>query len=94
MEQANSIISELREKIDTIDDQISKLIAERMNLAKEIGQIKNNAGLKVINPERERVVFQKLAVRCAEIGINDELLKPVWEEILKTSHKIQNEVRK
>lgn len=94
MGQTDKNILELREKIDEIDDQISNLIAERMSLAQEIGDIKNGKGLDVVNPEREKIVFQKLAERCARIGINDKLLKPIWEEILNASHKIQNEVRK
>ena len=46
-------ISELRERIDGIDDKIVKLFCERMRVSADIAQYKSEMRLPVRDPERE-----------------------------------------
>ena len=51
-------ISELREKIDSIDEELCALVEKRMNAAADIAEYKKENGIPVYDPRRER---QKLA---------------------------------
>ena len=53
-------LSEIREKIDTVDDQLLKLFLERMSLAEEVAAYKNEHHLPILNKERERAVLARL----------------------------------
>lgn len=51
-------LENLRTEIDKIDDQLVRLLEQRMDVACEIGKYKKEHGLKALDPARER---QKLA---------------------------------
>jgi chorismate mutase/prephenate dehydratase len=53
-------LKELRERIDRIDEEILRLLNERAEIAKEIGNIKKRENLEIHVPERERAIFEKL----------------------------------
>ena len=49
-----------RRKIDELDRQIVLLISERAAAAQEIGRLKRTTDLPVYEPNRERVIFEKV----------------------------------
>lgn len=53
-------LSEIRSKIDAVDDQLLKLFLERMDLAEEVAAYKNEHSLPILNKERERAVLAKV----------------------------------
>lgn len=53
-------IKDAREKIDSIDDQMTKLFVERMGIAKEIAAYKAEHKLQVFDRERERAVLNRI----------------------------------
>ncbi len=57
---AAEILRPYRERIDQIDETILKLLAERAELAKKIGEIKKERGLEIHVPEREREILERL----------------------------------
>ena len=59
-------LSEIREKIDTVDDQLLKLFLERMSLAEEVAAYKNEHHLPILNKERERAVLARVMEQSGE----------------------------
>ena len=59
-------LSEIREKIDTVDDQLLKLFLERMSLAEEVAAYKNEHHLPILNQERERAVLARVTEQSGE----------------------------
>ena len=53
-------LSDIRAKIDAVDDQLLKLFLERMDLADEVAACKNRHHLPILNKERERAVLAKV----------------------------------
>ena len=53
-------LSEIRAKIDTVDDQLLKLFLERMELAEAVAVYKNEHRLPILNRERERAILAKV----------------------------------
>ena len=56
-------IKEFREKINSIDNRIIKLLEERFLIAKEIGQIKFNSNNKILDAKREREIIDNLNIK-------------------------------
>ncbi|HEV7928785.1 MAG TPA: chorismate mutase, partial [Nitrosospira sp.] len=50
-------LKQLRDKIDSIDSELLKLLSARADLAREIGQVKNGIAYR---PEREAQVLARL----------------------------------
>ena len=59
-------LSEIREKIDTVDEQLLKLFLERMSLAEEVAAYKNEHHLPILNKERERAVLARVTEQSGE----------------------------
>lgn len=59
-------LSEIRTKIDRVDDQLLQLFLERMDLAEEVAAYKNEHRLPILNKERERAVLAKVTELAGE----------------------------
>ena len=53
-------IGELRREIDEIDSELVRLYAERMKTVRKIGEYKQENGLPVTDPERERELLNRV----------------------------------
>src|SRR5690606_31054247 len=54
-------LKELRDEIARTDDELVRLLARRLSLAKEIGEIKTRLGIPVLDPAREAEVVRRAA---------------------------------
>ena len=61
-------LSEIRTRIDAVDDQLLKLFLERMELAEEVAAYKNEHHLPILNKQREREILAKVTARAGEQG--------------------------
>ena len=81
-------ISDWREKIDELDVQIVRLISQRVEAARAIGDLKREAKLPVYEPQREQAVFDR--VRAANPGpLGDAELLHVYERIIDVMRSLQ-----
>ncbi|MFL6551327.1 MAG: chorismate mutase, partial [Povalibacter sp.] len=74
----------LRERIDSLDEQIHSLINERARIAKEVGATKTAQGLHTADfyrPEREAQVLRKIIDRNHGPLRNEEIVR-LFREIM------------
>ena len=57
-------LSEIRQDIDKIDDQLVKLFWERMSLSAKVADYKKANNLPIYHPGRERAILQKVAEKA------------------------------
>ena len=84
-------IDQLREEIDKIDDQLSKLYLKRMDICKAIGEEKAKENLPVNVSKRENDVLSRI---CK--GVDEEkivYLKQLYDEIFLQSKNYQSSLR-
>ncbi len=74
----------LRDQIDTIDQQILQLVRRRLELVLKVGEIKRDHGVRVYDPERERLMLDQLA-RSAEPPLTPETIRRIFERIIDES---------
>ena len=81
-------ISNLRSAIDAVDMRIIELLQERATLAREIGQVKRELGLAILDPSREDKIRRKLS--AGQKGPMDtEQLVRIYEVIMAESRRLQ-----
>lgn len=61
-------LEEIRKNIDAIDAQLLPLFAARMDCAREVAAVKKEAGLPVLNAEREKAILDRVQERAGEYG--------------------------
>ena len=59
-------ISELRNQMNSLDDQLVELFEKRMKTALEIADYKKKHGLAVLDKSRERSIISRLTSKCSE----------------------------
>lgn len=71
-------LEEKRKKIDELDQELVRLITERLEVATEIGFYKKEKGMKILDRSREEEVIQKNLGR-----VNNETFAPYVESLLE-----------
>ena len=74
-------LDELRVDIDSIDEQIVKLINERCKLAAKVGEWKKKRAHAIYVPEREKQLFEKLHAKNNG-PISSSTLRSIYREII------------
>ena len=59
-------LSEIRTKIDAVDDRLLELFLERMALSEEVAAYKNEHHLPILNKAREREILAKVTQRAGD----------------------------
>ncbi len=59
-------LSEIRDKIDVIDDQLLELFLQRMALSDEVAAYKNEHHLPILNKRREREILARVTQKAGE----------------------------
>ncbi len=82
-------IIKLRSYINEIDEKILDLIIERISLSKEIGVIKKQNGIEIIDKEREEEIMKKLESMANVKGMNPDTIKKIWVILIKASYEVE-----
>jgi chorismate mutase / prephenate dehydratase len=85
-------LENLRQKIDACDEEIIRLLNERMTVVKQIGEAKNQSGGEVYVPAREKKVFERIAEKNAG-PMPDAALRAVYREIMSAALALERGVR-
>jgi chorismate mutase / prephenate dehydratase len=81
-------MSELRARIDAVDEQLVRLLDRRARMARRIGEIKQERGLEAYAPARERAVLDRVA-SLSEGDFPKRGLEVVFREIISSSISLE-----
>ena len=87
-DDAPSGMEALRQGIDSVDEEIVRLLDRRAWLARRIGEIKHQRGLAAYAPARERAVLDRVAV-LGEGEFPRRGLQAVFREIISSSISLE-----
>ncbi len=85
----------IREEIDEIDLELTKLFIKRMDCAKKVAHYKKERNLPILNEKRENEVIETVQNNCGEYGHSAKLLYTNLMELSRTlQHNIVNSGQK
>lgn len=82
-------LQKLRLKIDIIDEELVKLLAERQTLVKKIGKIKKKQDLKIIDGSREQKKLTHLEKLSQKHNLDGNLVRHLWLTIFEYARRLQ-----
>ncbi|CAB3287971.1 Chorismate mutase [Methanocaldococcus lauensis] len=82
-------LAEIRKKIDEIDSQILKLIAERNSLAKDVAKIKNELGIPINDPDREKYIYNRIRKLCKEHNVDEDIGIKIFQILIEHNKFLQ-----
>ena len=80
-------LRELREDINKIDDDLVDLLNKRGISVIKIGDLKNKLNLKVLQPQREKEIIERLNEKSTVF--KNSSIEAIWKEIMSASKLIQ-----
>lgn len=85
-------LSMLRSQIDLIDDDLIKLLGERMKVAEEIGLVKREKGITILQTNRWEEIIEKASENGKLQGLSKNFMIRYLNAIHQESIEHQNEV--
>ena len=82
-------IEMLRQKIDSYDSQLIKILSQRINTVKEIGKVKRQNNIPALQSARWNEVMEQSMALCEQLNVPKELAADILNIIHKHSIDIQ-----
>lgn len=76
----------LRDKIDAVDKQLIDLLAARLALVGEVGEVKSRHGLPIYAPDREASMLARRRAEAEQLGVPGDLIEDVLRRVMRESY--------
>lgn len=84
-EEYINVLDMLRMQISMIDTDLLRLLEERIEVAKEIGKIKEYYSMPIYVPDVEKAKIEKLSAACKYPG----LVETIWPVIMCYTRSVE-----
>ena len=87
----NDVLGGYRERIDGLDEQLIRLLAERFEITKAVGQFKAENNLPAADPEREQQQIAQLHKIAQTVGMDpsfgEKVFRLIVDEVIRHHEK-------
>ena len=84
-------LSALRSRIDELDHEMLRLLAERMDVSRRMSALKRDAGMSVYQPKRWEAVLADRLQQAEGLSLDQAFVKEILEKIHGESVRVQME---
>jgi chorismate mutase len=88
---AHETLERVRLEIEQVDRRLVDLIAQRVRLARQVGELKRHAGLPTLDPAREASVVRRASVLARESGLMPEDVREIYWHVIGLCRRAQSE---
>lgn len=89
---ADNGLEPFRRRLDEIDDQIAKLLGERLDICREVAVYKSEHEIPMMQPDRVRIVRQRYLDRGAEAGLPQDFSSDLFDLLIATTCRLEDEL--
>lgn len=79
-------LAELRKKIDEVDQEMMALLARRLDLVAEVGEVKGQHALPIYAPEREQSMIAARRAEAERRGLSPDLIEDVLRRCMREAY--------
>ncbi len=81
-----SALSHLRDEIDDVDQAMLDLLARRLSLVSQVGEVKGAHGLPIYAPERERTMIAAKRALAESKGVPPDLIEDILRRCMREAY--------
>lgn len=89
--QDRDALEGLRLQIDSVDEQLMRLLSRRMELAKDIGVLKHKNRWSLLSVARWRDIIESRTTWGSDLGLNPEFLEKILGSVHEESIRVQGD---
>jgi chorismate mutase len=86
------ILRMLRREMDEVDSALLEILARRLEIASKIGVYKKSHNMTILQVQRWQETILDRMKKGVKYGLDENLVKSIWELLHKQSFKIQSEL--
>ncbi|MBC6399666.1 MAG: bifunctional 3-deoxy-7-phosphoheptulonate synthase/chorismate mutase type II [Ekhidna sp.] len=90
--ELNEKLNRLRRQIDMVDDELIELLGKRMKIAEDIGEVKKEKGVTILQTNRWEEIIEKTSAKGNMQGLSERFMIRYLNAIHQESIDHQNEV--
>ena len=90
--QLSNKLEMFRERIDEIDESLIRMLADRMDVVKKIGQFKKDNNITILQTSRWNEIIQERLALSSPLGISNDIMVEILQMIHKESIRQQTAV--
>ncbi len=79
-------LAALREQIDAVDKQMIDLLAQRLALVEQVGDVKSQHGLPIYAPDREAAMLTSRRQEAEQAGVPAQLIEDILRRTMRESY--------
>ena len=81
-----------RRRLDEIDDQIAKLLGERLQICRAVDVYKSEHEIPMMQPHRVQAVRERYLARGAEANLPGDFTADLFDLLIATTCKLEDEL--
>lgn len=93
LDNSNNELKALRKQVDRIDEELVKLLAERLGFSEKIGAYKKEHNISILQLRRWKQTLKMQLKNAAELNIDENFIKLLYQLIHDESIKVQSELK-
>ena len=80
----------LRNEIDDVDSQLVELLAKRLAITSQVGELKSTVGMPIYAPKREAELLKVRRQQASDKGLSPDLIEDVLRRLMRDSYISQD----
>ena len=80
--ESDRALAVLRDKVERVDAELVALLADRVELAHQVGAHKRENGLALLDAKREAAVLRRTGILAREAGLPEEAVRQLFWTII------------
>ena len=85
-------LERFRERLDPIDEEISRLLGERFEICREVAVYKSEHEIPMMQPDRVKIVRERYLARGAENDLPQDFSADLFELLIGTTCRLEDEL--
>jgi 4-amino-4-deoxychorismate mutase len=81
-----------RRRLDAIDEEIARLLGERLDICREVAVYKSEHEIPMMQPDRVKIVRDRYLTRGAEAGLPEDFCASLFELLISTTCRLEDEL--
>lgn len=86
------ILRPFRERIESLDEQIAALIADRLEVCSEVARVKRSEGIPMMQPDRVAAVRSAYAERGRALGVSPVFMSELASLLISEACRVEDEI--
>lgn len=85
-------LTPFRKRLDEIDDQIARLLGERLDICREVASYKSEHDIPMMQPDRVEAVRERYLKRGAEVNLPQDFTARLFDLLIETTCRLEDEL--